>query len=178
MQDNTHVISNELDEAEFIDQSVWVPKGEEVVPAHMFLNRHAVAQGTHFVSTWVNKVDKLLHIGCINQDHHATAIRLINLYRLGTSRQDYAVMKMFMLPKGYDSSEFCPMHIFIRATSGLKHSAMHWVRLVVGIETCDFEYLAINAPKVQDALERVAANILAYEEQQEAKNSLNNELSH
>lgn len=168
MSDNTRVLSNELEDAEFIDQSVWVPKGQEVVPAWVLLNGHAVAQGNHFISTFCNAADRLANIGRIEQQHHSTAIRLINLYRLGTSRQDYAVMKMFMLPSGYDNTDFCPISVFIKVTRGLRHLHMHWVRVLVGIESCEFNTLSANADHIKYALDKISDAFVKYEEEEDA----------
>lgn len=159
LQNNTAVISNELDVAEFIDQSVWVPKGEEVIPAMMLVNRYAVCEGKSYISTSFSHVDRLLQINAIDQSQHATAMRLIHLYKLGTSRQDFAVMKMFMAPSGYDSSDFCPISEFIKATNNLRKVYYNWVRVLCGLESCTFGKLAENADLVRFALDKVAENL-------------------
>lgn len=167
MQDNTKVLSTELEEAEFIDQSVWVPQGEEVVPAMLLLNRHAIHEGNRFVSTNYGIIDRLLQIGRIDQQHHAVAMKLINFYKLGTARQDYAVMKLFMVPNGFDSSDFCPLSVFIRITRPLKNNLMRWIRAIVGIEDAySFEVICANASQVKDALERVSEYLAIHEENQ------------
>lgn len=169
--DNTHVLSNELEEAEFIDQSVWVPKGEEVVPAMLLLNQHVIMEGNRFISTNTSLIDRLLQINLIDQGHHATAQRLVNLYRHGTRRQDYSVMKMFLTPNGYDNSDFCPLSIFVMLTKNLSGVALHWVRVLIGIETCSFNKVSNNAVYIKDTLDRVAEAITVFEDQQAAKRS-------
>jgi len=161
------VLSNENEQPEFVDQSCWVPQGEEVIPAMLFINRHVIAEGNRFISTNYGIIDRLLQTGKIEQQHHAIAMKLIKFYKLGTAKQDYAVMKMFMLPNGFDSSNFCPLSVFIRVTRPLKGSLMRWIKAIVGIEEqYSFDVIAANSMQVKDALETVSEHLAKYEEEQ------------
>lgn len=163
--DNERVRSGTSEEPEYIDQSCWVPQGEEVVPAQVFLNGHAIMLGKRFTSTESPFVDKLLASGRISGSHHHTALRLLQLFKLGTSKQDYAVMQIFMPSRGHDNSEFCPISVFIRVTRKLKVCHMVWVRVLCGLEQSSYGRLSQNADLLREALERVELAFEEYEEE-------------
>lgn len=151
------------EEPEYVDQSVWVPQGAEVVPAASFLNGHVIAVGKRFAVSNAGIADKLLEAGRIDDSHHSIALRVAHLFRMATSKQDYATMQIFSPSRGYDHSDFCPMTVFIRITRTLKHAQFHWIRVLCGLETEPFETVSRNADLVKEALEMVEANLHAYE---------------
>lgn len=162
---NERVRSGTNEDPEYIDQSCWVPQGEEVIPAQLFLNGHAISLGKRFTSTESPAIDKLLAAGRISGSHHYTALRLLHLFRMGTSKQDYAVMQIFMPSRGYDNSEFCPISVFIRVTRRLKNAHQIWIRAICGLEQCTFGRLSQNADLLCDALERVESAFEEYEQE-------------
>lgn len=159
------VRSGTNEEPEYIDQTCWVPQGEEVIPAQLFLNGHAIVLGKRFTSTESPFIDKLLAGGRISGSHHHTALRLLQLFKLGTSKQDYAVMQIFMPSRGYDNSEFCPISVFIRVTRKLKPAHSLWIRMLCGLEQCSYGRLSQNADLLRDALELVEVAFEDYEEE-------------
>lgn len=142
-------------EVENIDQTAWVPHGAEIVPAAMLLNGHAKAEGKRFVSSDTPLVDRLLESNRIDISHHETALRLIRLFRAGTSKQNYATMQIFAPSRGYDSTEFCPMTSFIRITRNLKTSQFQWIRALCGLRHCSYLDASRNADLIKEALEAV-----------------------
>lgn len=170
---NERVRSGTSEDPEYIDQSCWVPQGEEVVPAQLFLNGHAISLGKRFTSTESPSIDRLLATGLITGSHHYTALRLLHLFRLGTSKQDYAVMQIFMPNRGYDNSDFCPISVFIRVTRRLKNSHQMWIRVICGLEQSTFGRLSQNADLLRDALERVESAFEEYEQELADKEEAN-----
>lgn len=163
------VRSGTTEDPEYIDQTCWVPQGEEVIPAQLFLNGHAIILGKRFTSTESPFVDKLLAAGRISGSHHHTALRLLQLFKLGTSKQDYAVMQIFMPSRGYDNSEFCPISVFIRVTRRLKACHMMWVRVLCGLEQSSYGRLSQNADLLREALENVEVAFEEYEQELQDK---------
>lgn len=159
------VRSGTSEDPEFIDQTCWVPQGEEIVPAQVFLNGHAIVLGKRFTSTESPFIDKLLVGGRISGSHHHTALRLLQLFKLGTSKQDYAVMQIFMPGRGHDNSEFCPISVFIRVTRKLKPVHKVWIRVLCGLEQSSYGWLSQNADLLRDALETVEVAFEEYEEE-------------
>lgn len=174
MDTNTaeRVRTGTAEEPEYVDQTCWVPQGEEVIPAQIFLNGHAIALGKRFTSTESPFVDRLLATNRINGSHHHTALRLLHLFKLGTNKQDYAVMQIFMPSRGYDNSDFCPISLFIRVTRRLKMVHMFWVRVLCGLEHCEYGRLSQNADLLAEALERIDDAFCEYEEQLAEKERL------
>ena len=150
--------------SEFIDQSVWVPQGQEVVPAALLVNRRVIPMGKNFISADASLIDRLLAQDLIDQSHHQLALRVINLYRLATSKQGYATMQIFSAAHGHDNSDFCPMTVFVRATRTLKPSQFRWIRLLCGIENTEYANVSRNADLVKEALEIIETNLIAYEQ--------------
>lgn len=146
-------------ESENIDQSVWIPMGHEVVPAALLLNGHVRAEGKRFVSSEASLIDRLLYNGRIDPSHHNTALRLVGLFRAGTSRQNYATMRIFATSRGYDNSSFCPMTTFIRVTRSLKQGQVQWIRVLCGLHYCDYMEASRNADIIKDALEAADKNL-------------------
>lgn len=146
-------------EVENIDESVWVPQGSEVVPAALLLNGHARVEGKRFVSSEASLMDRLLYNGRIEPDHHETALRLIRLFRAGTSRQNYATMRIFSTTRGYDNSNYCPMTNFIRVTRALKPGQFYWIRVLCGLYACEYMEASRNADIIKEALEAVDKNL-------------------
>lgn len=148
-----------IDETETIDQAAWVPQGAEVVPAAAFINGHAKAEGKRFLTVDTPLIDKLLENGKIDESHHETALRLVRLFRSGTSKQGYATMKIFSSTPGFDNSDYCPMTLFIRATRDLKASQIFWIRVLCGLQTVTYIKAATNADLIRDALESVDSKL-------------------
>lgn len=146
-------------EIENIDQTQWVPQGSEVVPAALLLNGHVRAEGKRFVACDSPLLDALLNNNKIDASHHDTALRLIRLHRAGTSKQGYATMQIFAPSRGYDSSDFCPMTMFIRATRELNRSQFQWIRILCGLARCTYIEAAINADYIKAAIESVDKNL-------------------
>lgn len=144
---------------EYIDQSVWVPKGDEVVPAALLLNGHVRAQGKGFIASEASLIDRLLYAERIDPSHHEIALRLIKLFRSGTSKQDYSMMRIFATSRGYDNSDFCPMTTFIRVTRTLKPSQFQWIRILCGLRHCGYIQASENADLIKDALEAADKNL-------------------
>jgi hypothetical protein len=147
--------SEALEECENIDQTSWVPQGSEVVPAAAFLNGYAKAEGKRFVSCDTPIIDMLLDAGRIDASHHDTALRLIKLFRSGTSKQGFATMQIFSSSRGFDSSDYCPITLFIRATRDLKVSQMYWIRVICGIQKTSSRNIMCNADIIKDSLKQV-----------------------
>lgn len=146
-------------ETETIDQEAWVPQGSEVVPAAAFINGHAKAEGKRFLTVDTPLIDRLLENGKIDPSHHETALRLVKLFRSGTSKQGYATMQIFASPRGFDNSDYCPITIFIRATRDLKVSQIYWIRVLCGLQSATYLKAAINADLIKDALEAVECKL-------------------
>lgn len=167
-----------FEEPEYIDQSVWVPKGAEVVPAASFLNGHAIAIGKRFGIAQISVVDQMLHRGLINDSHHGIVLRLINLFKLATAKQGYATMKLFSNNQGgYDSSDFCPMTVFLEATKGLRPSQLRWIRMLCGVDKATYDMVSRNSDLIKISLELVEMNLQAYDESQQERADDNNRLS-
>lgn len=149
-------------EIENIDQTSWVPQGSEVVPAASLLNGHVKAEGKRFLSADMPLIDRLLENGKIDASHHETALRLVRLFRSGTSKQGYATMQIFSVSRGYDNSDYCPITVFIRATRSLKGSQIYWIRVLCGIQFATYEKAAINADLIRDALESADSKLKAH----------------
>lgn len=158
------VRTGDSDTPEYVDQTCWVPQGQEVVPAQLFLNGHAIALGRRYTSTESPLVDRLLANGLLGEDHHHTALKLLHLLKMGTSKQGYAVMQLFMPARGYDSSDFCPLSTFIHVTRPLKPKYMLLIKGVCGSITCSYLDLARNADLLRDALEIIQENFEALQE--------------
>lgn len=146
-------------DSENIDQSVWVPLGHEIVPAALLLNGHVKAEGKRFVSSEASLIDRLLYNDRIEPSHHETALRMVRLFRAGTTRQNYATMRIFATSRGYDNSNFCPMTTFIRVTRSLKTIQFHWIRVLCGLNHCNYIEASRNADLIKDALEAVDKNL-------------------
>lgn len=161
-----------VDEPENVDQTAWVPQGHEIIPAALLLNQHVIAVGKRFVSSDKMMIDRLLESRLIDDSHHALALKIIHLFRLGTSKQNYSSMKIFMPMHGHDNTDFCPISVFIKVTRPLKPTQMKWIRVICGLERCRYTLLAQNAGILKDALSRVEEYLYEYEQvQHQAENS-------
>ena len=143
------------EELEHIDQEVWVPRGEEVVPAHALLNGHAKVAGTRYAACDTPIIDRLLEIERIEESHHHTALHLLNLFRSGTSKQGYATMQLFSPARGFDHSDYCPLTLFMRATRHLKPAQTYWVRVICGVQRTSYDNASRNADIIKDMLDSV-----------------------
>ena len=147
----------DIDEGQ-VDQSAWVPKGGEVVPKISLANGHVHSQGKRFISSDVPLLDYLLCKGLIEDSHHASAYRIIRLFRAGTTKYNYSRVKIFDVAHGQDNSKFCPMTVFLRITRGLKATHLQWIRVLCGINNCTFIHAANNADLIKEALEATDRN--------------------
>ena len=150
-------------EDENVDQSLWIPRGEEVVPIIVLKNRHAAALGERFVVKESLLLDKLLEDGRIDEEHHRTALRLAEIARRAVSKQDYTLMRVFAVSSsgGTSDADFCPMMYFQSITRGLKPKELEWIRVVCGLKSCSYDNAARNAGTIKAALDMVEKNIYA-----------------
>lgn len=148
-----------IEEIENIDQAAWVPQGSEVVPAAALLNGYTKAEGKRFLTVDTPLIDRLLSNEKIDPSHHETALRLVKLFRSGTSKQGYATMKIFSSTPGFDNSDYCPMTIFVRATRELKGTQIYWIRVICGLQSASYEKCATSADLIRDALEAVETKL-------------------
>lgn len=150
-------------EPEFVDKAAWVPLGEEIIPAAQLLNGNTILVGRRYQTTDSPLIDKLLESRLIDESYHSMALRIINLFRLATSKQSYAVPTIFSGSYGVGNSDFCPMTVFIRATRKLSAKELFWIDLICGLSSRSYDIISQNVMHLKHVLETIEENLTNYE---------------
>lgn len=159
-----------VSEPEFIDKGAWVPLGQDVIPAAQLLNERTVLVGRCYRTTDTSLLDRLLEARLIDDSYYSMALRIVNLFRLATTKNNYAAPTIFRGAFGSGNSDYCPMTVFQRVTRSLNRKDLVWVYIVCEVVNRPYDLVAENIMLLKHVLETLEENFANYEGSEEQAN--------